>query len=54
MGNRGESVTELFTNGKSGSWTILVTRTNGLSCIAASGEDWTVMEGELTEKETPA
>ncbi len=44
---------ELFTS-KSGSWTLLITRTNGLSCIAASGQDWTPVEGKLTEEETPA
>ncbi len=52
MGRRGESVMELFTS-ETGSWTILVTRTNGLSCIAASGEDWTVMEDKLTPEEEP-
>ena len=54
LGHRGASVIEVFTNATTGSWTILVTRTNGLSCIAASGEDWTTLEGELTEEETPA
>ncbi|MCH8913051.1 MAG: hypothetical protein IIA33_05725 [Planctomycetes bacterium] len=53
LGTRGQSVTELFVSDW-GSWTILVTRTNGLSCIAASGEDWTVMEGELAAVEEPA
>ncbi len=53
VGNRGQSVMELFTS-DTGSWTILVTRTNGLSCIAASGENWTAMEGTTTAVEEPA
>ena len=53
LGSRGQSVMELFAS-KTGSWTILITRVNGLSCIAASGEDWTAMEGELAAVEEPA
>ncbi len=53
LGNRGQSVMELFTS-KTGSWTILITRTDGLSCIAASGENWTVMEGATAAFEEPA
>ncbi len=53
LSNRGPSVMELFVS-DTGSWTILVTRTNGLSCIAASGEDWTALEGELAAVEEPA
>ena len=52
LGNRGRSVIELFTS-KTGSWTILITRTNGLSCIAASGENWTPMEGATATVEGP-
>ena len=52
LGNRGESVMELFTS-KKGSWTILVTRTNGLSCIAASGENWIPTEGTTAAVEEP-
>ena len=52
LGNRGRSVMELFTS-TTGSWTILVTRTNGLSCIAASGENWTPTEGATAAVEEP-
>ena len=52
LGNRGRSVTELFTS-KTGSWTILITRVNGLSCIAASGENWTPTEGTTAAVEEP-
>lgn len=52
LGSRGRSVTELFTS-KTGSWTILITRANGLSCIAASGENWTPTEGTTAAVEEP-
>lgn len=52
LGSRGRSVTELFTS-KTGSWTILITRANGLSCIAASGENWTPTEGTTASVEEP-
>ncbi|HEX9647632.1 MAG TPA: hypothetical protein VGB88_09045 [Alphaproteobacteria bacterium] len=39
LGSRGSSVAELYV-AESGTWTILITRTNGLSCIAASGDNW--------------
>jgi hypothetical protein len=34
-----QSVVELYVSGE-GSWTILVTLANGISCIAAAGENW--------------
>jgi len=37
--NEVKAVLELFVS-KTGTWTILVTRPNGLSCIAASGDSW--------------
>ena len=40
LGSNQESVVELYVNSH-GSWTILVTMTNGMSCIAAAGENWT-------------
>ncbi len=39
LGQRGASVVELFVS-ESGTWTVLVTRTNGMSCVAASGDNW--------------
>ena len=44
LGKNQESVVELYVSSH-GSWTILVTLTNGMSCIAASGENWTAPEG---------
>lgn len=40
LGKNQKSVVELYVSSK-GSWTILVTLTNGMSCIAAAGENWT-------------
>ena len=52
LGNRGQSVMKLFTS-ETGSWTILVTHTNGRSCITASGENWTPTEGATATVEEP-
>ena len=43
VGRRGQLIMELFTNGKTGSWTVLITRPNRVSCIVASGESWEQM-----------
>ena len=34
-----KAIMEIFAS-KKGSWTIIVTRSNGISCIVASGTDW--------------
>jgi hypothetical protein len=39
LSQHGESVVELFVS-ESGTWTVLITRTDGLSCIAAAGDNW--------------
>ena len=39
IGPSGSAVYELYV-ADTGTWTILVTRPNGLSCIAASGDSW--------------
>ena len=43
LGKNQQTVVELYVGGN-GSWTILVTLTNGMSCIAASGQKWTGTE----------
>ena len=53
LAGRGQSMVELFV-GKSGSWTILVTRTDGMSCVASSGEDWTNLPRATKASEEPA
>jgi len=42
LGQDQKSVVELYVSSK-GSWTILVTLNNGMSCITAAGKDWTEM-----------
>ncbi len=42
VGESGRKVIELFVNAEA-RWTILITRPNGLSCVAASGDSWTVI-----------
>ncbi len=37
--SKGLSVVEVYV-GRKGSWTVLITYTNGRSCVAASGIDW--------------
>ena len=44
LGKNQNTVAELFVSSHGG-WTILVTMTNGMSCIAASGENWTASDG---------
>lgn len=35
---------EIWTSSKSGTWTILITSTDGISCIAAAGRNWLDMK----------
>ncbi len=42
VGENGRQVLELFVDAEA-RWTILITRPNGLSCVAASGDSWTVI-----------
>lgn len=42
LGQDQKSVVELYVS-EEGSWTILVTLNNGMSCITAAGKDWTEM-----------
>ena len=34
------SVTEVFVSAESGTWTIIVTRPDGMACAVAAGEAW--------------
>ncbi len=42
LGQDQKSVIEIFVSQK-GSWTILMTLNNGMSCITAAGQNWTDM-----------
>ncbi len=48
VGRNGQSVIELFANDL-GTWTILITRTNGIACITANGENWTEVQQLMGE-----
>jgi len=37
---RNNAVVEIFASADTGTWTILVTLPNGMSCLVASGESW--------------
>ncbi len=44
IGTRGpEAVMEVWTHDRSGDWTLVLTYTNGNSCIVAMGENWEQM-----------
>ncbi len=40
---RNNAVVEIFASAATGTWTILVTMPNGMSCLVASGESWEEM-----------
>jgi hypothetical protein len=46
-------VIEIFTSA-SGSWTIVVTRPDGQTCLVASGQAWEDITDELPAKGEPA
>ncbi|MEO0623982.1 MAG: hypothetical protein AAFU49_11330 [Pseudomonadota bacterium] len=48
----GRGMVEIFANPDSGSWTILLTTPNGMSCLMAAGEAYEARERELAK--TPA
>lgn len=43
-------VVELFIS-KSGTWSVLATRTDGVSCLVAAGQGWQVLAPQTEEKE---
>lgn len=40
IGLNRENVVEVFASAETGTWTILITTPNGMSCLLASGEMW--------------
>ncbi len=44
-------IIEVFTSPE-GSWTIFVTRPDGVSCLLATGENWQAMNKEIAELES--
>lgn len=41
----GSKMVEIWT-GENGSWTILITRASGISCVVASGDNWMNFQGQ--------
>jgi len=50
---QGTSVVALFLNQTTGTWTVLATRVNGISCVVASGNHWQFHKGIKIVKEAP-
>ncbi len=49
------SVVEIWTSAATGTWTVVMTFTNGVSCIMSYGESWTgPTEAAYNSGETPA
>jgi len=48
------SIFEIWASADSGTWTILVTDTQGISCIMASGESWHDMPAIAADLGAPA
>lgn len=48
------TVFELWSSEKTGSWTIMLTRTDGVTCVVASGEAWMdSAEADLAKSDDP-
>jgi len=43
------NLVELLTADDGDSWTLVVTRPDGISCIAAAGENWSEIQGKTEE-----
>ncbi len=48
------AVIEIWASPQSGTWTILMTRTDGLTCLMAAGEAWTGAHVDLAKLGDPA
>ncbi len=48
-----QAIVELYTSEETGSWTILQTTPNGMTCLVATGELWQDDTGELTPTGDP-
>ena len=47
------AVVELYASTETGSWTVLVTMANGMSCLVASGEGWEAVSDDLPARGDP-
>ncbi|WP_424927371.1 hypothetical protein [Amaricoccus tamworthensis] len=52
--HQNNAVLEVYASDKSGSWTILISRPNGMACLVASGQMWEAKANPLTPTGNPA
>ena len=45
------AITEIFENAETGSWTLLITSTNGMACIRGSGKDGVIVSAPVEPAE---
>ncbi len=50
--HQNNAVVEVYASDETGSWTILMTRPDGVACLMASGQMWEAQAGELIPKGT--
>ena len=50
----GRAAFEIWASSEKGSWTMLVTRTNKMSCIIASGDTWVELPPDFSSVGQPA
>ncbi len=48
-----QAIVELYTSAETGSWTILQTTPNGVTCVVAAGHNWQIDPAELTPTGDP-
>ena len=51
---QGRGVVEVYASEKTGSWTILLTRPAGESCLMAAGQSWLDLPKQLSALDEPA
>jgi hypothetical protein len=52
--HKSDGVVEIYSSEETGSWTILMTRPDGMSCLLASGQLWEQDAGPLQKPGQPA
>ena len=49
----GNSIIEVFASEENGTWTIIVTKPSGQSCLVAAGDNWESGPGLITQSGQP-
>jgi hypothetical protein len=47
MVNNNQGIVQVFVNPDTGTWTLVATGPNGVSCIAVAGDNWKAIEERL-------